>query len=769
MLSTAMICTVSYIFGVIISTNVSFTTLVFFSVCMASAYTIYVIITKQFNFLIPLVTLFIVFGGLRCYSAFQNKLYYEFPDKYVTITGTIYSNPSISSGEYKYKYILRAEKVSYRGEAYSINSKIFINTKKEVNFGDLVSVSGFLKEIKGRENEYGYDFSAYYKSLGIYARLTALEMSIDGETHSLMPSFLSGKLKSIMFNNIRAHYSGDEAAYLYAIILGDKSNFSDSCKTLLTKTGIMHTLYSPFVHISFIMLLAGLMCRKNKRYTDTAVFFMLIVYALINSGSPVILKASLLALVVLLNKGIFGYYDKTEMLSIIVLVSTVIEPLLCFNSAFMMSVISTFLVCVSFTPIYEKMTPFFYRFHIPQGAPRQIIVIWIIFSVGTLPFAAYYFNGFSLYSILMTPLLMPFVFIVLALSPVLFILPFSLPISSVLNFSLKILEKAPYFLQKLPLSYIMLRTPELIDILIFYLGWWIFLRFCKRRLHTPETKILALIMCAFIICSISNYSFGALDIYFVNVGQGDGAVLHTGIGETVLIDGGGSADYQEDYNIGESIYLPYLVSHGFTNIDMAIVSHYHKDHAEGIIAAAENLKINTLVMPDTMPDNIYRKKLEDIAERKNIKIEYLIQSDEIHFRSGLVLKVLAPDINQLNGNDENDTSLVIEADFGKIKALFTGDSSDEADNSYPADIDILKASHHGSQTASSDAFVNYTRPKYTVISVGKDNSYNLPNSAVLRRFYKVGSHILRTDEQGDIHFRLNKNGGIKYRTLTGVY
>ena len=124
-------------------------------------------------------------------------------------------------------------------------------------------------------------------------------------------------------------------------------------------------------------------------------------------------------------------------------------------------------------------------------------------------------------------------------------------------------------------------------------------------------------------------------------------------------------------------------------------------------------------------------------------------------------------MEQLSSEELNDTSFVAKVSFGKFCALFTGDSTDEIDEGYPKNIDILKVAHHGSDTSNSQEYIDWISPQYAVIGVGEDNSYGLPDDEVVMRLKKTGAKVLRTDENGDIQFKVKKNGDITYKTLKG--
>ena len=251
-----------------------------------------------------------------------------------------------------------------------------------------------------------------------------------------------------------------------------------------------------------------------------------------------------------------------------------------------------------------------------------------------------------------------------------------------------------------------------------------------------------------------------MSINFVNVGQGDGAYIRLPHGENIIIDGGGGEDYS-DYDAGEKLFLPYLKTEGVFRIDLAILSHYHKDHCLGTIAALKNLDVGAILMPDFMKGNEYRTEIEAIANKKGIEIIYPRDNDTITFESGAKIDVISAG----NNYSENDSSLVFTITCNDFKALFTGDATEYTEERHINDfydVDLLKVAHHGSKTSTSEEFLEKTSPEYAVISVGEDNTYLLPNDEIVRRLNKSGAYVMRTDKLGDIRFKINKFGGVSY-------
>lgn len=770
MFSEYMLIALFYVSGVLVSSKISMSAVLFAVLAAIMVFLVRLLFLKKTETIILAAALCFFIGGIRYYGATENRLYYELPDKYVTLSGTVVSMPSETNGKYRYRYTVKSDSFTYLGSKYITRQSVLVKTDQKFAYGDIIRASGFLSTIEVPDNSNEYDYSKYYKSRGVYNRINAREIEKTGEQFSLNPIFLIGKFKYLVSCLLDEHFSGNRAAIYKAIAVGDKTGFSNEYTTLLVKTGISRVLYSSFLHITFIYFIVGLCIRsKSKDKRNFMIMLLLIVYALFNSTTAIILKAAALLGILIFRKEVSGFADKMDILSLILFVMTLIDPMLCYNGSFVLSIASTVVVYTSYSIVLEKVTIYFST-NI-YSRIKTIVAMWITLLLGTLPLCAYFYNGIEIYGIIFIHILMPVMLVLLIISPLALGMYAIFGIAPVLgvatNLILGLIEKIPYFIERLPFYHLTLKTPTILEIVIFYVMWWIFLRIISGRRNTQKTKVLAAVLCGLVIGNVNSYSFNSLSVYFVNVGQGDGAVLKTSAGEVVLIDGGGAPDYQEEYNIGEMVYVPYLISYGLTDIDVAIVSHYHKDHVEGIIAAAKQCRINTIVMPGSSPSNEYRLQLEKIAEERNIKIEYLKKNDIINFKSGLKIEFLAPDSKQLSSEELNDTSLVAKVSFGSFSALFTGDSTDEIDESYPRNIDILKVAHHGSDTSNSQEYIDWISPRYAIIGVGKDNSYGLPDDEVVMRLKKTGAKVLRTDENGDIQFKVKKNGDITYKTLKG--
>lgn len=242
----------------------------------------------------------------------------------------------------------------------------------------------------------------------------------------------------------------------------------------------------------------------------------------------------------------------------------------------------------------------------------------------------------------------------------------------------------------------------------------------------------------------------------IDVGQGDSALIITPhMKDTIMIDTGGILN--SSYHISDSI-ITFLKYTGLNKIDYLILSHGDYDHLGESINLVENFKVENVIF-NCGEYNDLEKELITILNNKNIKYyscikELNINNNKLYF------------LNTKKYTNENDNSNILYTKLGNYKFLFMGDASIETEkeilNKYKLpNIDVLKVGHHGSKTSSQEEFINTIDPKYSIISVGKNNRYGHPNTEVLDNLNN--SKIYRTDINGSIVFKINQ-GNLEIKT-----
>lgn len=240
-----------------------------------------------------------------------------------------------------------------------------------------------------------------------------------------------------------------------------------------------------------------------------------------------------------------------------------------------------------------------------------------------------------------------------------------------------------------------------------------------------------------------------LNVYFLDIGQGDAIFFETPSHGRVLIDGGPNRKVLSE--IGR--ILPFWDR----RIDVVIETHPDRDHIGGLPEVISRYKVGAFMKPGVESDNSIDDELEERVKAKNIPNILARRGTVLDFGDGVKLIIYFPN-SDVSGFETNDASIVAELIYGESEFLFTGDAELRTEdillamNKSTLDTDVLKAGHHGSRTSTSLSFLEATTPEYTIISAGLNNSYGHPHKEVINSLEKIGTKILKTFEEGTIEF-----------------
>ena len=232
----------------------------------------------------------------------------------------------------------------------------------------------------------------------------------------------------------------------------------------------------------------------------------------------------------------------------------------------------------------------------------------------------------------------------------------------------------------------------------------------------------------------------------IDVGQGDSSLIIYN-DNVVMNDTGGTSNY----NVSSGC-IKLLKSLGYSHIDYLILTHGDYDHMGDSIYLINNYNIKNIVLNN---DSFNELESNLIKELKKKKIKYYQNVEKIPISNNIITI-----LNTEEYDNENDNSNVIYIELNNYKFMFMGDAGvdkekDILERYNISNIDVLKVGHHGSKTSSSKSFINKINPKYSIISVGKNNRYGHPNKEVLNNLDH--SKIYRTDEDGSIMFKIKNN------------
>lgn len=236
---------------------------------------------------------------------------------------------------------------------------------------------------------------------------------------------------------------------------------------------------------------------------------------------------------------------------------------------------------------------------------------------------------------------------------------------------------------------------------------------------------------------------GTLQIYYLDVGQGDSTLIRTPKNQYILIDAGNNDQ-------GKNV-VKYMNHLGVKTLDAMIATHPDADHIGGLDDVLKAFDVKSVYAPKVSHTTDTFKDFLTAVENEGRTIKTTKAGTSLELE-GITTEFLAP-LNEY-GDELNDWSAVLKLTYKETSFLFTGDAGLQSEKDLLAigadlNADVIKIGHHGSKTSSSKAFIDAIKPKYSVISVGKNN-YGHPDSGILDRLKNVNSTVYRTDKQGTI-------------------
>lgn len=239
-----------------------------------------------------------------------------------------------------------------------------------------------------------------------------------------------------------------------------------------------------------------------------------------------------------------------------------------------------------------------------------------------------------------------------------------------------------------------------------------------------------------------------LEVHFLDIGQGDCALIKTPGDKHYLIDTGNRSARKK--------ILPYLRYLKIDRLDGIVISHSHSDHVGSLLEILKNVPVLAVYSSGYFHENKYNLKVLKYIEKNRIPFKTLRRRDRLELDQGVMAEVLHPPRDwDPEKVDLNDFSVVLRLSYGEVDFLFTGDCEKKCENSILAqklakESEFLKVGHHGARTSSTDAFLDSVRPLYAVISCGVNNPFGHPHKSTLDRLQLRNITIMRTDESGTI-------------------
>ena len=671
----------------------------------------------------------------------------------------------------------------------------------EVKYGQDIFVYGSGSVFETASNPGGFDAKEYYFSQGITGAVHGKTIRIQNFSyHRLNQALFQAKTK--LLSSYVTYLGKEGAGVISSMLLGERALLSEETEELYRHGGISHILAISGLHVSLIGNALYELLRKTILGRNGAIPVAcvgVILYGTFVEAGTSTKRAVIMFVLLLLATALGRTYDTLSAMSVSVIVILCGSPGALYTASFQLSFAAAYGASVLAVLLRGKEKEYI------GEKIKNMFVFGLAVQAATFPFTVVHFFEYPTYGFFLNPLVVPLMTILLLcglLSGVcgLFVPWLGYFFAGGAGGILWIYEALCRWAEKLPGSLLLIGKPEGWQVMLYYtlLAVCLYVWYGRGRKERQSVILLGLLILPLCLLPVSRAPFEAA---FLDVGQGDGIVLREQSGAVLLMDGG-STSVQK---VGEKRLIPYLKSQGIRVIDCAFVSHTDSDHMSGIkeiltampvySAYRENVLgytgtpvIKRLVLPEwgvydmenaeSADDKSVESRLAGemdeayvellkLAKEKQVEVSYMGAGDRMTVGKELVLSCLAPEKGVIYDN-KNAASMVLQASYGEFDLLLTGDMEKEGElrllerGVLASDsVEVLKVSHHGSYTASSEEFISVLQPCISVISCGKNNRYGHPHIETLETLYGANSRVYRTDESGCVTVKVGKDGRMK--------
>ena len=639
---------------------------------------------------------------------------------------------------------VNGDSLSFRGKSdgriFQVYYKLQSEEEKEAfqALTDLheIGLEGKLSEPEGQRNFGGFDYQAYLKTQGIYQTLNIKKIQSLQKVSSwdIGENLSSLRRKAVVW--IKTHFPDPMRNYMTGLLLGHLDTDFEEMNELYSSLGIIHLFALSGMQVGFFMdgfkkllLRLGLTQEKLKWLT----YPFSLIYAGMTGFSASVIRSLLQKL--LAQHGVKGL----DNFALTVLVLFIVMPNFFLTAGGVLSCAYAFILTMT-SKEGEGL----------KAVARESLVI----SLGILPILSFYFAEFQPWSILLT-FVFSFLFdlVFLPLLSILFALSFLYPVIQ-LNFIFEWLEGIIRLVWRVASRPLIFGQPN---------AWLLILLLISLALiYDLRKNIKRLAVLSLLITGLFFLTKHPLEneITMLDVGQGESIFLRDVTGKTILIDVGGKAEsdkkiekWQEKAitSNAQRTLIPYLKSRGVAKIDQLVLTNTDKEHVGDLLEVTKAFHVGEILVSK---GSLKQKEFVSELQATQTKVRSMTAGENLPI-FGSQLEVLSP---MKIGDGDHEDSLVL---YGKLldkNFLFTGNLEEKGEKEllrqYPdLEVDVLKASQHGSKKSLSSAFLEKLKPEFTLISVGKNNRTKLPHQETLIRLETINSKVYRTDQQGAIRFK----------------
>lgn len=832
------IASVGSILGIIL--GLYFSNIAFF-LCLGIGILIFMFYPKSFKILCYFyICLIIFYSYTHILESSYKKTIEQYDQKEVTIKAIVVSDAQ--NKDYKDVYQIKVIEI----ENSSKNTfQLLCNIKKEKNksltleYGDEITFKAIYEIPSTTRNEGGFDYANYLKTKQIAGTVTikASDVQVTGKNRVNVITRKMNELKNIMIQKIKNLLPTENTSICIGLLLGDQSFITEEIKESFRQSNLSHMLAISGSHIAYLLpavLTFFSIFPLHQRFKKCIGIVFLIFFMLLVGFAPSIVRACLMSMYILLAQILYKKADVYQSLGISTIIILLGNPYALLDIGFQLSYGGTIGIVLFSKKLClkrlkedkivkqsdsieqnedlkekgkkeKKIEPKTKKETIKdvvnkvKNSIKEMAIVSLAANFIIFPIMIYHFNTLSATFLISNILASPISAISLIIGLIFIILlfvcnPLAILFSYILNPLLTLFAKIAQWSSNLPLSQILLPTPAIWQITIYYII--LFLIFFPKWENTTKNAfknsrtektyqfvikyqkqiILLFILLLLFPYFLTNLPSSHLTISMIDVGQGDSMLIQTPKGKNILIDGGGSE--LGTFDVGEKTLLPYLLDKNITKIDYMLFSHFDSDHCDGLFTILEKLPVKNVIISKQGKSSENFKQFLSIIQEKKVNVLLVQEGDNIVIDNEISINILFPQADFISENILNNNSIVAKLEWenssGEVisSILLTGDIEQIAEeklvekyqNTNILNASILKVAHHGSKSSSIQPFLELVKPKVALIGVGENNHFGHPNEGVLQRLENLNTIIFRTDKNGEINLKIDKNGKIQAKT-----
>ena len=635
--------------------------------------------------------------------------------------------------------------------------------------GDRITAEGKIRRPHGYQNPGQIDTALLLRTQGITASLSARRGSVSIESRDDISPWeqwmrRAAEIRTHYLERMRAVMPRTDAAAIFAMLFGGYEGIDPALLEAYTTTGIVHILSVSGSHISLIAAVIAwiaVILRLPRWFGAAVVISAIFFYVLLAGMVPPAVRSGMMGGAAFLGLVLGRERDAKYLLLLTGLFMLMVSPLLLFHISFQLSFLATAGLLFLAPVLAAKM----------HRLPRFVSMafsITIAAQLMVLPVLAWYFNQVSISALLANLVVVPIVELIIIMGLFAGIVAYLLPLFGGILFAadsvlLGISFELTRALAALPLSKVWLPSMGIVPSVCYYAVILMLCaptEMCRKILSRllAYRRIVAVLCFSLLVgvCAWRMVMPREMAVHFIDVGQGDCALVVTPHGHAMLFDTGGTRD--SAFDIGARVDVPYLLHYGVREVDYIFLSHAHEDHAAGAGAILSRLPVKHVYTADEGRHAYAMSMRLGDANPLLSKLSRAAAGDTFVL-DGVTVEVLyAPALDPLDNATGNEVSNVYRIRYGDASFLFTGDLIREHEQRMlaagtDASATVLKIPHHGSHTSSSEEFIRAVHPMYAVYCVGAGNSFGHPHADVVERYKQMQVKTLRTDEDGAIVFR----------------